>query len=88
MMVPRGVEVFELFNERMEENSDNGHGNDEEEKKSHGKWDGNSRGFLELLRMSLLLCCCGSCVARLRGKERWQLNPFQALGHIVFQARY
>lgn len=42
--MPRGVEVFELLNERMKENSDNGHGNDEDEKKSHGQWDGEFEG--------------------------------------------
>lgn len=45
MVVPRGVEVFELFNERMKENSDKGHDNDEEEKKSHRKWDGEFEGI-------------------------------------------
>jgi len=88
MLVPRALEEFELFNERMKENSDKVMTMMKRKRSPLGNGMGNLRGFLELLRMSLLLCCCGSCVARLRGKERWQLNPFQALGHIVFQARY
>jgi hypothetical protein len=43
MMVPRGVEVFELFSERMKKKSDNGMTNDEEEKQSLGNWEGKFR---------------------------------------------